>query len=119
MRTTFALYFANRGFFPGELIASSRQEMIKAVTDAGFDYICMDENLTRFGAVETIEEGKAYAEFLKKHEGEYQGIILCLPNFGDENGASVAGSLLTVEGLLVDDIDEIIKMNQLMRQPQM
>jgi chaperonin GroEL len=36
-----------------------------------------------------------------------------------ENGASVAGSLLTVEGLLVDDIDEIIKMNQLMRQPQM
>ena len=67
MRTTFALYFANRGFFPGELIASSRQEMIKAVTDAGFDYICMDENLTRFGAVETIEEGKAYADFLKKH----------------------------------------------------
>lgn len=36
-----------------------------------------------------------------------------------ENGSSVAGSLLTVEGLIVDDIDEIIKMNQLMKQPQM
>lgn len=36
-----------------------------------------------------------------------------------ENGASVAGSILTVEGLVIDDIDEIIKMNQLMKQPQM
>lgn len=36
-----------------------------------------------------------------------------------ENGSSVAGSLLTVEGLITDDIDEIIKMNQLMKQPQM
>ena len=111
MRTTFALYFANRGFFPGELIASSRQEMIKAVTDAGFDYICMDENLTRFGAVETIEEGKAYAEFLKKHEGEYQGIILCLPNFGDENGASVALKDVNVPILVQAYPDELDKMD--------
>ena len=90
MKTTFALYFANRGFFPGESIADARAEMIKAVTDAGFGYLCMDESLTRYGAVETIAEGKKYAEFLKQHEGEYQGIIMCLPNFGDENGASVA-----------------------------
>lgn len=36
-----------------------------------------------------------------------------------ENGASVAGSLLTVEGLVLDDIDEIIKLSPLMKQPQM
>lgn len=90
MKTTFALFFANRGFFPGESIADARAEMIKAVTDAGFDYLCMDESLTRYGAVETIVEGKQYAQFLKEHEGEYQGVIVCLPNFGDENGASVA-----------------------------
>ena len=29
-KTTFALYFGNRGFFPGELIASAREDMIKA-----------------------------------------------------------------------------------------
>lgn len=33
-----------------------------------------------------------------------------------ENAASVASSLLTVEGLIIDDVDEIIKMNQLMKQ---
>ena len=84
MKITFALYFANRGFFPGESIAAARAEMEKAVTDAGFDYIAMEESLTRFGAVETIAEGKLYADFLEKNRGKYQGIIMCLPNFGDE-----------------------------------
>lgn len=37
-----------------------------------------------------------------------------------ENGASVAGTLLTVEGLVIDDIEENAKLMQLMRpQPQM
>lgn len=37
-----------------------------------------------------------------------------------ENGSSVAGTLLTVEGLVIDDIEENAKLMQLMRpQPQM
>lgn len=87
---TFALYFGNRGFFPGESIADARREMQEAVTAAGYKYICMDEALTRYGAVETIAEGKAYAAFLEENRGKYDGVILCLPNFGDENGAQVA-----------------------------
>ena len=39
---TFALYFGNRGFFPSESIAHARAEMIKAVTDAGCGYICLE-----------------------------------------------------------------------------
>lgn len=89
-KTTFALYFGNRGFFPGELLASARDEMTKAVERAGYGAIAMDAALTRFGGVETVEEGKKYAAFLKEHEGEFDGILLCLPNFGDENGAYYA-----------------------------
>ena len=89
-KMTFALYFGNRGFFPESLIAGARQEMIKAVTDAGYDYIIPDENMTRYGAVELREEGWKYAEWLKSHEGEYDGVILCMPNFSDENGAVAA-----------------------------
>ncbi|MDR2184771.1 MAG: hypothetical protein LBO80_03755 [Treponema sp.] len=87
---TFALYFGNRGFFPGELIAGARQEMIRAVEEAGCGYIVMDEKETRYGAVETHEEGRRYAAFLKANAGKYHGVILCLPNFGDENGAMAA-----------------------------
>lgn len=87
---TFALYFGNRGFFPGELIASARQELAQAVEAAGYQWIMMPESETRYGAVETREEGAKYAAFLKENAGKYQGVILCLPNFGDENGAMVA-----------------------------
>lgn len=111
MNTTFALYFANRGFFPGESIADARAEMIKALTDSGFDYIYMDETLTRYGAVETITEGKCFATFLKEHEGEYQGIIMCLPNFGDENGASLALKDVNVPVLVHAYPDEMDKMD--------
>ena len=33
----FALYFGNRGFMPAELIESAREDMVKAVTDAGYE----------------------------------------------------------------------------------
>ncbi|MDR2370418.1 MAG: hypothetical protein LBD71_02960 [Treponema sp.] len=89
-KVTFALYFGNRGFFPGELIAGARKEMIKAVEAAGCGYLAMDEAETRYGAVETHGEGRKYAAFLEANRGRYQGLILCLPNFGDENGAMIA-----------------------------
>ena len=57
-KTTFALYFGNRGFMPAELLSSARQEMIEAVENAGYDYLIMDEKATRYGAVETREEGR-------------------------------------------------------------
>lgn len=89
-KQTFALYFGNRGFMPGELITGARDDMIKAVTKAGYDYIAMDPELTRYGAVETRDEGKLYHDWLRSHEGEYDGVILCMPIFVDENGAVAA-----------------------------
>ena len=41
-KTTFVLYFGNRGFMPAELLSSARQEMIEAVENAGYDYLIMD-----------------------------------------------------------------------------
>ena len=89
-KTTFALYFGNRGFMPAELISSARQEMIEAVENAGYDYLIMDEKATRYGAVETREEGRIYAKWLEEHQGKFDGVILCMPIFIDENGAITA-----------------------------
>lgn len=110
-KTTFALFFGNRGFFPGEVIAQAREEMQKAVTDNGFDYICMDESLTRYGAVETRQEGKLYAKFLKENEGKFDGVILCMPNFSDENGAAEALKGINVPVLVQAYPDELGKMD--------
>lgn len=89
-KMTFALYFGNRGFMPESLAVAARDELTKAVTDIGYNYIMLDENATRYGSVETREEGRTYAKWLKEHEGIYDGVILCMPNFSDENGAIAA-----------------------------
>ena len=107
----FALYFGNRGFMPGELITGARADMIKAVTDAGYEYLVMDESLTRYGAVETRDEGRLYHDFLKEHEGEYDGVILCMPIFIDENGAITALQDAGVPILMQAYPDEIGKMD--------
>lgn len=110
-KTTFALYFGNRGFFPGEVIAKAREEMKTAVKNAGFGYIDLSENETRYGAVETIEEGLKYASFLAENAGNYDGVIICLPNFGDENGAYYALKDCGVPVLVQAYPDEIGKMD--------
>lgn len=110
-RQTFALYFANRGFFPGSLIAGARAEMIEAVEKAGYGWIAMDEGATRYGAVETPEEGRRYAAFLEANKGKYDGILMSLPNFGDENGACAAMRDAEVPIYIQAYPDEIGKMD--------
>ena len=107
----FALYFGNRGFMPGELITGARKDMIRAVTEAGYEYIAMDEDLTRYGAIETRDEGRMYHDWLKSHEGEYDGVILCMPIFIDENGAVAALQDAGVPILMQAYPDEIGKMD--------
>lgn len=112
----FALYFGNRGFMPAELIAGAREDMVKAVKDAGHDYLIMEEGATRYGAVETREEGRIYHDWLKSHQGEYDGVILCMPIFIDENGAITALQDAGVPILMQAYPDEIGKMDFMHRR---
>ncbi len=110
-KTTFALYFGNLGFMPAELLLDARREMAEAVTKAGFDYLIMDEDATRYGAVETRDEGRIYAAWLEEHRGEFDGIILCMPIFIDENGAITALEKAGVPILMQAYPDEMGKMD--------
>lgn len=110
-KMTFALCFGNRGFMPGELIIGARADMVKAVTDAGYEYIMMEEEATRYGAVETRDEGRLYADWLKKHQGEYNGVIFSMPIFVDENGAIAALQDAGVPIFMQAYPDEIGKMD--------
>lgn len=110
-KMTFALCFSNRGFMPGELIYNAREDMVKAVTAAGYDYIMMDADLTRYGGVETRDEGRLYAEWLAKYRGRYDGVIFSMPIFADENGAIIALQDAGVPILMQAYPDEIGKMD--------
>jgi L-fucose isomerase-like protein len=88
--STFAVFFGNRGFFPASLQAGARKEMLDTLHVLGHKTLVLDPAATHYGAVETPAEGQIYANFLRRHAGEYDGVILCLPNFGDETGAVAA-----------------------------
>lgn len=107
----FALCFCNRGFMPGELIYGAREDMRKAVESAGYDCLVMDADATRYGGVETRDEGLLYAKWLKSHEGEYDGVIFSMPIFADENGAITALRDAGVPILMQAYPDEIGKLD--------
>ena len=109
-KTTFALFFGNRGFFPGSLMAEAREELPRVLKTWGHAVIMLPAEATRHGAVETPREGEIYANFLRANQGKYGGVILCLPNFGDETGAVAAlqdaGVPILVQGY-PDDLDRM------------
>jgi len=106
-----ALLVANRGFFPSSVIQSAREEMKAAFAKAGLECLDIEENRTKYGAVETTQDGRIYAEFLKEHDGEYDGLVICLPNFGDENGIKEAIRDVHVPILLQAYPDQIGQMD--------
>lgn len=109
-KSRFALLFGNRGFFPASLMTEARRQMKQVLTALGHQILMLDEGATRYGAVETPEEGRLYAAFLEKNRGKYDGAILCLPNFGDENGAAEALRHANVPILIhayPDDMDKL------------
>ena len=89
-KSTFALFFGNRSFFPSSLIAGARKELSLVLEKMGHEVLMMPPDATRYGAVETTREGQLYAKWLNENRGQFDGIILCLPNFGDETGAVAA-----------------------------
>lgn len=109
-KSTFALFFGNRGFFPASLQATAREELPRVLKELGHESLMLDADATRYGAVETPAEGETYRKFLDAHRGQYDGVILCLPNFGDETGAVAALKDAGVPILVQAYPDEMDKM---------
>ncbi len=115
-KSTFALFFGNRGFFPASLIAQAREDLPRLLRSWGHEVLLLDEAATRYGAVETREEGERYANFLQANRGKFDGVILSLPNFGDEFGAVTALKEAGVPILIQAYPDELDKMGPALRR---
>ncbi len=83
-KMTMGVIVGNRGFFPGELAKSGREEMIQALTKAGMDCVVLGPEDSKHGAVETHDEAKRCAALFRKNSDRLDGVIVSLPNFGDE-----------------------------------
>ena len=83
---TYGVVVGNRGFFPDSLARSGHDEIKKVIEASGSKAVVLSAQESKFGAVETFAEAKRCAELFKKHSEEIDGIIVTLPNFGDERG---------------------------------
>jgi L-fucose isomerase-like protein len=94
---TFGIVVGNRGFFPDHLAKSGREEMIATLEAAGHRAVCLSPEQSKYGAVETRAEAKACADLFRKNAAAIDGIIVTLPNFGEERGIAEALRLANLD----------------------
>jgi L-fucose isomerase-like protein len=83
-KMTMGVIVGNRGFFPDQLAKTGREEIMQALAKAGIDCVVMSPEESKHGAVETHEEAKRCAALFQKNRERLDGVIVSLPNFGDE-----------------------------------
>ncbi len=83
-QVTLGVIFGNREFFPDHLVTEARRDIGKLLEREGIRALLVDEQTTHLGGVQTYADAEACADLFRKHEREIHGVLVCLPNFGDE-----------------------------------
>lgn len=87
-RTTIAIIVGNRDFFPDQLVTAARKEILALFKKMGIKPVILSQRDTNLGGVETWQEAKKCAELFKNSRDRIDGILVVLPNFGDEKGVA-------------------------------
>lgn len=89
-KTSFGLIVGNRGFFPDALAQEGRSGMTRLLKKLGYGVVVLSDKDTKYGSVETYQDAKKCADLFKKNRAAIDGVIVTLPNFGDERGVADA-----------------------------
>jgi len=87
-KITFGVIVGNRGFFPDVLAKEGRKNIMAVLRAQGYGAVALKVNETKYGAVETFAEAKLCAQRFADNAAKIDGIIVTLPNFGDERGVA-------------------------------
>lgn len=85
---TLGVIVGNRGFFPDHLCETGRQTILKVLAEEGIDVVALTPEDTKFGSVESLADAEKCATLFKEHRDEIDGVLVTLPNFGDERGVA-------------------------------
>ncbi len=87
---TLGVIVGNRGFFPRHLCESGRGTVLKVLADEGINTIALGLEDSLAGSVETLADANKCADLFRKHRDEIDGILVTLPNFGEERAVANA-----------------------------
>lgn len=116
--STLAVIIGNRDFFPDKLVAEARTEILELFKKLNIKPILLSDTDSKLGGVETFAEAQKCAALFKKHSDEIDGILVVLPNFGDEKGVAetIKWSGLNVPVLIQAYPDDLGKMDVVNRR---
>jgi L-fucose isomerase-like protein len=82
--TTLGIIVGSRDFFPDVLVSEGRRDILQALKDLRVETVILDESAAKMGAVQTWEHAKECADLFRTNRQRIDGILVSLPNFGDE-----------------------------------
>jgi len=85
---TLGVIYGNRDFFPDHLVTEARADLAQVFAKFGVKAIQLGENDSKLGGIETHAEARKSAELFRKHADQIDGVLVCLPNFGDEKAVA-------------------------------
>ena len=88
MKTTLGIIFGNRDFFPDHLISEARRDILALFAEMNITGVMLGEQETKLGSVETYAHAKACADLFRAYREQIEGLLVVLPNFGDEKGVA-------------------------------
>ncbi len=83
---TLGVIVGNRGFFPDRLCDAGRAEILETFEKLGICAVTLPVTVTKFGSVESSADAEKCAELFRQNANRIDGILVTLPNFGDERG---------------------------------
>ena len=112
MTTTLGIIIGNRDFFPDHLITEARNEILNICKNKKINPILLGDQDSKLGGVETFQDAQKCAALFKSHQHLIEGILVILPNFGDEKGVAdtIRLSDLNVPVLVQATPDDLGKM---------
>jgi L-fucose isomerase-like protein len=85
---TLGVIIGNRDFFPDQLVAEARNDIQKVFQQRGITPIWVSPEETKLGGIETHADARKCAGLFKRHRDEIDGVLVVLPNFGEEKGVA-------------------------------
>ena len=109
----FGLVVGSREFFNGAPALETRKALLAQLDRLGVGASILPIEATKNGAVQSRDDARRYAAHFRGDPDGIDGLVICLPNFGDEIAISelVNEARLTVPILLQASNDEIDKVD--------
>jgi len=85
-KQSFGVIVATRNIFNFQLAVGARKKVLSKLDEVGFGSVILPEKETPTGNIEGYEDAIKCARFFKQNAEKIDGIIVVLPNFGDELG---------------------------------